>query len=344
MDQPLKIVLLFNNTPVYPVLDNRCMVRLGRLGTVFQPAGSYSDWTPQQIREWLADADAVITSWFSPYLSAEYLDESVSPRLRFIGHAAGTVAPHVDPAAWQRGLMVVSANAAMSGQVAEWAVTLAMMSLRCWPQVRREIYARHGWEKGPNGPDLHSETLCDQTVGLIGFGAVGRWAARYFQAFNCRVLVAAPESAELIESAGAVKVELDRLMRESRVVSLHAPLNEQTRGMIGAGQLALMGDGAVLVNTARGLLIDQDALAAECAAGRLRAALDVTHPEPLPSDHPLWRMDHVILSPHCAGPAPRRRPDFGRMVATDLEAFLTGKPLAGLVTANHARMMTRKMT
>lgn len=113
--------------------------------------------------------------------------------------------------------------------------------------------------------------------------------------------------------------------------------------MIGRAELAAMQDGAVLVNTARGQLVDQEALMAECRSGRLRAALDVTDPEPLPPDSPLWGMDNVIISPHNAGPVPRRQREFGRGVVDDLESFLAGRPLVGGISRRRAGVMTRKM-
>jgi phosphoglycerate dehydrogenase-like enzyme len=163
-----------------------------------------------------------------------------------------------------------------------------------------------------------------------------------FLSFGCQVRVTAPESAEAIGAAGAAKVELDELLSASRVVSLHAPLNDATRGIMSAERLARMPDGAVLVNTARGRLVDTEALTAECRDGRLWAALDVTEPEPLPDDHPLWEMENVILSPHVAGPVPMRQPEFGRMVVAELESWLAGRPLKGLITRDRAAIMTQK--
>ena len=334
------ILLLFNNTPFQPVVDRETLARLGEIGQVFQPEGPFKSWTPDQLRQWLAEADVVITSWASPKLTAELL--AAAPRLKFIGHAAGTVAPYVDPAAWDRGIVVVSGNASMANQVAEWAVTLAILALRRWHYISRQLAQARTW--GKVELSLHSDSLTEQPVGVIGFGQVARLAIPKFIAFNCPVSVWAPEPAADIAHAGASKVELDALLGASRVVSLHAPLNDQTCGLIGGRELALMPDRAVLVNTARGKLVDHEALIRECRTGRLSAALDVTDPEPLPPESPLWQMDNVTISPHMAGPVPCRRREFGRMVLADLEAFLAGRPLGARITAEHARQMTQRDT
>ncbi|MCG3181666.1 MAG: Glyoxylate/hydroxypyruvate reductase B [Phycisphaerae bacterium] len=337
MSESLNIYMLFEDLPVYPVLERAAVERLERIGRVVRPAGPAKVWTQEQLAAWLADADVVLTGWGAPRLSAELL--AGATRLRFIGHCAGTVAPVVDLSAWQRGVTVVSANSAMSSQVAEWAVTLASMSLRRWGEVNRELRGPVGWRRSE--PAARMDSITHQTVGILGLGDVGRWAVRMFNGFDCRVLVTAPESADVIAAAGGTKVELDRMLSESRVVSLHAPLNDQTRWIMNAERLARLADGAVLVNTARGRLIDHDALLAECRSGRLSAALDVTEPEPLPADHPLWKLDNVIVSPHCAGPVPRRQHQFGDRVVADLEAFLAGEPLRGRITRDKAAAMTQ---
>src|SRR5512133_3445738 len=102
MATTFRTVLLMNNMPLYPMVDDREIQRLGRIGQVFQPDGKCKDWTPDQVRGWIADADAIVTSWGSPRLTPELLD--AAPRLKFIGHAAGSVATYVDLSAWDRGI------------------------------------------------------------------------------------------------------------------------------------------------------------------------------------------------------------------------------------------------
>jgi phosphoglycerate dehydrogenase-like enzyme len=127
--------------------------------------------------------------------------------------------------------------------------------------------------------------------------------------------------------------DLPRLLPEADVVFLIAPHTPQTEGMIGARELALMPDGALLVNVARGRLVDTDALVAELATGRIRAALDVTDPEPLPAGHPLWRQPGVLISPHVGGASSAFYPRADRMIAAQLSRFAAGQPLENVVRA-----------
>ena len=125
--------------------------------------------------------------------------------------------------------------------------------------------------------------------------------------------------------------ELPELVPDADVVIVIAPLTPDTEGMINAELLALMPDDALLVNVARGRLVDTDALVAETGSGRLRAALDVTDPEPLPSDHPLWRIPNVMISPHVGGASSAFWPRADRLVAAQLRRFVAGEPLENVV-------------
>jgi phosphoglycerate dehydrogenase-like enzyme len=125
--------------------------------------------------------------------------------------------------------------------------------------------------------------------------------------------------------------DLPALLPQADVAILIAPHTPETDRMIGAEQLARLPDGALLVNVARGRLVDTDALVAELAAGRIRAALDVTDPEPLPADHPLWRSPGVLISPHVGGASSAFHPRADRLLAAQLARFAAGEPLSNVV-------------
>ena len=125
--------------------------------------------------------------------------------------------------------------------------------------------------------------------------------------------------------------ELHRLLPQADVTFLIAPHTPQTEGMIGAAELALLPDGALLVNVARGKLVDTDALVAALETGRIRAALDVTDPEPLPPDHPLWRQPGALISPHVGGASSAFFPRADRLIAAQLNRFMAGQPLENVV-------------
>ena len=171
------------------------------------------------------------------------------------------------------------------------------------------------------------------TVGLVSASQVGRQVIKLLAPFDIRVLVYDPcltedEAAQL----GVEKAELDDLMARSDVVSLHAPVLPDTKGMIGAKQLALMQDNATLVNTARGVLIDEAALIAELKTGRIWACLDVTDPEPPSADSELYGLDHVILTPHIAGCSAQMRSRLGVTAVEELHRFFAGEPQLFQVT------------
>nr|WP_306270504.1 NAD(P)-dependent oxidoreductase [Ornithinimicrobium sp. HY1793] len=175
--------------------------------------------------------------------------------------------------------------------------------------------------------------LADQRVLVVGYGGIGRALAARLLACETSVTAVASRARdgdEFVDSVHSVS-DLPALLAEHDMVVLAVPLSEATRGMIGAAELALLPDNALVVNVGRGPLVDTEALIAECASGRLRAALDVTDPEPLPEDHPLWRTPGVLISPHVAGGTsvfPSRQ---ARYVQTQIEHYLSTGELKHVV-------------
>lgn len=169
------------------------------------------------------------------------------------------------------------------------------------------------------GPELEGETL-----GLVGVGAIGERVATRAAAFGMNVISFDPYvDEETMAEHGIEKVDLDDLCQRSRFVSVHCPVTDSTRGLIGAEEFALMGDDTYFINTARGSIIDQDALVAELEAGTLAgAALDVYDEEPLPEDHTLLRLKNVVTTPHLAGAATGVIERHSKMVTDDIEALM----------------------
>ncbi|MEZ5238759.1 MAG: NAD(P)-dependent oxidoreductase [Microthrixaceae bacterium] len=164
-------------------------------------------------------------------------------------------------------------------------------------------------------------------VGLVGASHVGRLTRELLAAHELEVAFADPYlSAAEAASMGAGKMDLDELCAWCDVLSLHAPEVDSTRGMIGAAQLSLLHDGATVVNTARGALIDTDALLGELASGRLQAILDVTHPEPLAADSALRRLPNVLLTPHIAGAVGSETERLADLAITEVQRFVAGEP------------------
>ncbi|WP_197680050.1 hydroxyacid dehydrogenase [Microlunatus soli] len=246
----------------------------------------------------LAEVEVLITSWGAPRIDATAL--SAAPKLRAIVHAAGTVRFLVADEVWDAGISV-SSMADLNGlPVAEY--TLAMILLenkRVLPVTEEFRRLRDRPAEEWYEPDAGNYR---KRVGLISASRIGRRVAELLRPFDLEVVIADPfcDAAE-IAALGATKIELDELISTSDIVSLHAPLLPETIGMIGTELLQQLRDGATLINTARGKIIDHDALITELRTGRFRAVLDVTDPEPPPADSPLWDLPNVVLTPHLAG-------------------------------------------
>jgi phosphoglycerate dehydrogenase-like enzyme len=175
--------------------------------------------------------------------------------------------------------------------------------------------------------------LADQRVLIIGYGHIGQAIERRVQGFEVASVTRVARHGRPGPPPVRPVEDLPRLLPGADVVFLIAPYTPQTDGMIGARELALLPDGALLVNVARGKLVDTDALVAALATGRIRAALDVTEPEPLPPDHPLWRQPGALISPHVGGASSAFFPRADRLIAAQLNRFAAGQPLENVVRA-----------
>jgi phosphoglycerate dehydrogenase-like enzyme len=166
-------------------------------------------------------------------------------------------------------------------------------------------------------------------VGVIGASRVGRRLLELLRPFDLTVLLHDPYVSPAEAAAlGAESLSLEELLRHSDIVSLHAPDIPETHHMLDRGRLALVRDGGVLINTARGALVDHEALADELVSGRLSAVLDVTDPEPLPAGSPLYNLPNVFLTPHIAGSLGNELERLGRIVVEELERLVAGAPPA----------------
>jgi len=229
------------------------------------------------------------------------------------------VLPHL-PA----GAVLCNARGLHDTSTAELAMALILASLRGIPQsVRRQ-------DAGEWRQEFHP-ALADRTVLIVGHGSIGAALEERLRPFECEVVRVARSARSAPHGPVHALEELPELLPAADVVVLLVPLTEQTRGLADAGFLARMKDGALLVNVARGGVVDTGALLAELASGRLRAALDVTDPEPLPADHPLWHAPGVLITPHVGGPSSAFLPRALRLLRAQLLLDLAGEPPAHAV-------------
>ncbi|MFJ6794188.1 2-hydroxyacid dehydrogenase [Streptomyces sp. NPDC091268] len=218
------------------------------------------------------------------------------------------------------GVRLCNARGVHEASTAELALTLVLASLRGIPGMVRG-QDREEWRGG-----FH-EALADKSVLIVGYGSIGAAIEDRLAPFECADITRVARSAR-DGARGPVhaRAELPGLLPRADVVILSTPLTEQTRGLAGADFLGRMKDGALLVNVARGPVVETKALLAELESGRLRAALDVTDPEPLPSGHPLWHAPNVLITPHVGGSSSAFEPRAKRLVARQLNRFALGEP------------------
>lgn len=274
--------------------------------------------------ELLPACDVLLTGWGCASIDAAVLAQA--PRLQAVVHAAGTVKGHVTEACWERGLLVSSAAAANAVPVAEYtlaAILFANKKLFRLQRLYREIRAFRWWPAEAAGLGNYHKT-----IGIVGASQVGRKVIELLAPFDFTVLVYDPylSSAEA-EALGVRIVALDDLLRQSDVVSLHAPAVPETHHLIDARRLALMRGGATLINTARGWLVDADALVAELRSGRIDAVIDTTEPEILPESSALYDLPNVFLTPHVAGAMGLETRRLGALAIEEIARFARGEPL-----------------
>ena len=238
-----------------------------------------------------------------------------------IRHGAGVDMIPIE-AANAAGVLVANVPGANARSVAEYVLFAALMLTRRFRAIDRDLRGQ-GWLAGRAHAESAGE-LFGRTLGLIGFGAVGRATAAIAAGFGLRVLAATRRPGAALP-AGVEARALDALMVESDVVVLCCPLTEETRGLIDARRLGLMRRSAVLVNVARGPVVDEAALVEALEIGRIAgAALDVFATQPLPADHPFFRLENVMLTPHLAGITGESMERMGVGVAEEVERILAG--------------------
>lgn len=274
----------------------------------------------------LPPANACITSWDVAPLDADVL--AAAPRLQAMAHAAGSVKRFVSDAVWARGIQVTSAAPALARDVAETTLGLIIVGAKRILPLSQHVRAG-GWRESSAWP---SRELSSSVIGLVGASNVGRHVIDLLRPFRTNVLLYDPYvSAEEAARLGVTKVELAELVRRADIVSLHAPAVPATYHMLSQELLQQMKDDAVIINTARGALIDEPALIEELSKGRFFAFLDVTDPEPPAADSPLRSLANVVVTPHLAG-CITDCSRMGEMAVEELRRFFAGEPPLNRIT------------
>lgn len=331
--KPLRILVTTEATRRRDVFFPRStMAALEALGDVEYHDGADS-LTPAQLADRLPGVDVCVTHWGCPTFTEEVLRGA--DRLGLIAHAGGSVGDLVTPAVFARGITVTTANSAMSVNVAEGVLAYILADLQRLVD-RAQLMRAGGWLHPEDRP---TASVSDLTIGLVGFGSIACRLAELLTPLAPRILVSDPYTNRDGIDDGIEFVSLARVLAESDVVSLHAALTAETLGLLGAAELALIRDGALLVNTARSGLVERGALERELATGRIRAVLDVFDIEPLSADSELRLLPNVTLMPHAAG-SPGSAGHAG-LVVDEVSRFARGESPLHPVSAERFAQMTR---
>lgn len=279
------------------VLDEDALAALREVCDL-APGPVLDDFDTQRAREVLRDVEVLVTGWGCPQLDEAVL--AAAPRLRAVVHTAGSVRGHITAACWDRGLEVSSAAAANALPVAEYTVAMILLTGKRVLERARDYRVARQAEAGLSIP--REVGNFGRTVGILSASLIGRRVIELLRPYDFQVLLHDPYvTAEDAAALGVAGVGLAELFQRSDVVSVHTPLLPTTRGLVSRTLIESMRPDAVLINTARGAVLDQDALTDAVTARRIRAVLDVTDPEVLPAGHPLWDCDNVLITPHLAG-------------------------------------------
>jgi phosphoglycerate dehydrogenase-like enzyme len=287
--------------PYEPYMDEQNEEALASFADVINHGNLPDPLPPEELAETFKGVNGILSlnGSCAGEITVDVLQEAGTVEVASIGHYWEQY--HSIVPGWEEaGLEILDASDPCSEAVAEWALGAMIAGLRKFEVYDRQMKAGEKW------PDYRAAgQLNGATVGLVGVGRVGRIVAEFLQPFDVELLAYDPYMGE--DEAEELEVELtdlDTVLTESDVVSLHARVTAETRGMIGARELALIRDGALFVNCARAALVDGQAFREELAKKRFRAYLDVFEPEPPPADDVLRRLDNVVMTPHVAGTTP----------------------------------------
>lgn len=299
-------------------------VRVNDLGRPF---------TEEELAKNLAGVDICISHWWCPPFTEKVLKGA--DKLKLIAHAAGSVAPYVTDDVYRRGIKVCSANGIMARFVAEGTLTYILAGLRQIPLHDTRMKLGGIWEQ------YRSESLFGKKVGLIGFGAVGAILVQLLRPFHVQIKVFDPYLKEdaFLGMENISSTTLDELLLWADIVSIHASQTPETFHMLNQEKLSLIRRDALLVNTARGSLIDESALASLLKQQQFFAVLDVFEEEPLPVDSPLRKLENAILIPHMAGKPSRENLTYGMI--DEISRFCKNEPLQYEIPYEKFRLMTR---
>lgn len=291
-----------------------------------------------ELKDKIKDCDTYITCWGSPPLTAELL--SSAPKLKLLTHLGSTVVPVVCKEVYERDIKVISGFDYYSKSTAEGAVAYMLAALRKIPFYTDRLKNQKIWRESED----YTDGLICKTVGIVGFGGVGRYVAKMLGNFDVDIKVydIAKISREVKEHYGITQCDIEEIFSTCDIISIHLPYNDGTHHIIGDALLSKIKQGALLVNTARGAVVDESALIKHLESSNFNAALDVYEKEPIDMDSPLLSLDNVLILPHQAGPTVNLRAFITHQLIKESADFIdNGVPLKNEISAPKAKNMSK---
>ncbi|WP_211751808.1 hydroxyacid dehydrogenase [Paenibacillus dakarensis] len=329
-----KILVTMPKTHIFHTFFNEGLIRqLNEIGEVIWNESTTTHFTKEELCEKIEDIDILVTGWGTPIL-----DEEVAARakkLKMVAHTGGSVRPYVTDAIYDKGVKVISGNEVFAQSVAESVIAYALTSLRDIPKYSSDL--KNGiWPTG-----YYNKGLLDRTVGIVGYGMISKIVVQMLKPFNVKIKVFSRHIAqEELDKHGMEKADLPEIFSTCDIVSIHSGMTKENYHLITEELLRMMPEDSLLINTARGAVIDEPAMCRVLAEGKINAVLDVYEVEPLPQGHPLMALDNAILMPHMGGPTVDRRLVVVQALIHDIGRFLNGEPLRNEISQAYASKMS----
>lgn len=333
-----KCINLFNPSPevIREIFPDDLVKELNNLVDYWRPEGEIEQLIRSDyfFRELLQEAEIILTGWGTPPLPFDLLRHG---NLKYICHVTGAIRHCISREFLKKGILVTNWGDAISLSVAEASLMLMLACLRRLGFVRRQLEAGY-WERTKHRP----LSLCQQHVGLLGFGRIAQDLVRLLKPFRVRIQAYDPYvSDDVFSHLGVTRVlDLGTLFRENTIISLHAGMTDKLDGIVNKDLLKLMPDDGVLINTARGRLINEADLLDEMTQGRLWCGLDVFAVEPLPPDSPFRFLSRCIMTPHTAGPTWNCYREMGEYAVKNIRHYSRGEPVTSRISLKQYDLMT----
>lgn len=325
----MNILVTLNPTHYPSIIDDDAKTRLESLGNVYYRSDLNEETSEAEYNALIkkCNAEIVVTGWHGPRITLKIYQDN--PQLKYMCHVCGTVRKFVEQEAIEAGLLVSNWGTVIARSVAEGALMMILAGLRRVTYFQMEMHIRKGWLGY-----RQNMGLLYQKVGLFGLGAIARELVKLLKMFDCQISAYDPFFPEsLFDEMGVKRVNsLDELFESNQIISVHAANTPENYHIINRDLLAKIPDGGLIVNTARGALIDDNALIAELKSGRIDAALDVFEVEPLDPKSEFRGLENCLLIPHMAGPSYDRRMDIGYVAIENIENYINGREVKNVIT------------